>query len=119
MFNDSVVKAFVANPAEKSELSGYELKHRDSGNTIQFSFFTMQFFPPTQKITKPKSDFHKPRNKNKTLSFCYRLKQFKYAYVIFTKTVLFLLHVHVNCFDTRFLIYLFIYFILNLFTVDC
>ena len=28
----------------------------DLGSTIQFSFFTMQFFPPTEKIMIPKYD---------------------------------------------------------------
>ena len=30
-------------------LSGFELTYRDSGNTIHFSIFTMQIFPPSQK----------------------------------------------------------------------
>ena len=34
--------------------TGYELTCRDLGNTIQFSFFMMQFFQPSQKITIPK-----------------------------------------------------------------
>ena len=37
--------------------TGFELTYRDSGNTIHFSFFTIQFFPPTQKITMPKKVF--------------------------------------------------------------
>ena len=32
----------------------FELTYWDSGNTIDFSFFTIQFLPPTQKITIPK-----------------------------------------------------------------
>ena len=34
--------------------TGFELTYRDSGNTIHFSIFTMQIFPPSQKITIPK-----------------------------------------------------------------
>ena len=39
------------------ETAMYELTYRDSGNTIQFSFFAIQFFPPTQKIAIPKCKF--------------------------------------------------------------
>ena len=48
--------------------AGFELMYRDSGNMIQFSFFTIQFFLPTQKITMPKYDkffFCKPETKTK------------------------------------------------------
>ena len=31
-------------------IQGFELMYRDSGNTIDFSFF-MQIFPPSLKIT--------------------------------------------------------------------
>ena len=34
--------------------SRFELMYRDSGNIMHFSFFTIQFFPPTQKISIPK-----------------------------------------------------------------
>ena len=30
---------------------GFELTSHDSGNTIHFSIFKMQVFPPSQKIT--------------------------------------------------------------------
>ena len=29
------------------DIAGFELAYRDSGNTIYFSFFTIQFLPPT------------------------------------------------------------------------
>ena len=32
-------------------ISGFELTYRHSGNTIDFSFFTMQIFPSSLKIT--------------------------------------------------------------------
>ena len=38
-----------------------ELAYRDSGNTIHFSFFTTQFFPPSLLITIPK---HNIKRKN-------------------------------------------------------
>ena len=34
--------------------SGFELKYRHFENMMHFSFFTILFFPPTQKITIPK-----------------------------------------------------------------
>ena len=37
--------------------AGFELTYRDSQNTIHFSFFTIQFFPPSLKITIPKQSF--------------------------------------------------------------
>ena len=53
--------------------SGYELMYRDLGKWMHFSFFTIQFFTPTQKITVSKKYlFPKPRHKNETLSCCYR-----------------------------------------------
>ena len=33
---------------------GFEVMYHHSGNTMHFSFFTIRFFPPTQKITIPK-----------------------------------------------------------------
>ena len=38
----------------KLGLSGFELMYCDLGNAMHFSFLTIQFFPPTQKITIPK-----------------------------------------------------------------
>ena len=38
-------------------LTGYELTYCDLGNARPFSFFTMQFFPATQKIAVPKYKF--------------------------------------------------------------
>ena len=35
-------------------IPGFELTYFDSGNMMYFSFFTIQFFPPTQKIMIPK-----------------------------------------------------------------
>ena len=35
---------------------GFELAYRDSGNMIHFPIFTMQIFPPSQKITILKYD---------------------------------------------------------------
>lgn len=32
----------------------FELTYQDAGNTIHFSFFLMQLFPPSQKTTIPK-----------------------------------------------------------------
>ena len=37
-----------------SVYTGFKLTYRDSGNSIHFSIFTMQVFPPSQKITIPK-----------------------------------------------------------------
>ena len=34
--------------------AGFELMHRDLGNTIHFSIITIQIFPPGQNITIPK-----------------------------------------------------------------
>ena len=48
------------------------------------------------------SFFHKPRNKNKALSFCYVKNNFNMCMSLFMKTFLFLQHVHMNCFDKRF-----------------
>ena len=36
------------------DFTGFELMYGDSGNTMHCSFFTIQFFPPTQKITMPR-----------------------------------------------------------------
>ena len=38
---------YVAKP-------GFELMYHDSGKTMHFLFFTIKFFPPTQKIAIPK-----------------------------------------------------------------
>ena len=38
-------------------LTGYELTYCDLGNARPFSFFTMQFFPATQKIAVPRYKF--------------------------------------------------------------
>ena len=40
---------------DTSYQSEFKLMYRDSGN-MHFSFFTIKFFPPTQKITIPKKD---------------------------------------------------------------
>ena len=37
----------------------FELTYRDLGNTMQFSFFTAQFFPPTQRMAIPKNNIKK------------------------------------------------------------
>ena len=42
---------------EKSVMTGFELRY--FGNTIRFSFFTTQFFPPTQKTAIPKHSIKK------------------------------------------------------------
>ena len=44
-------------------IQGFELMYRDSGNTIDFSFFTMQIFPPSLKITVLK------QNKEREIEF--------------------------------------------------
>ena len=60
----------------------YELAYCDSRNMRQFSFFTMQFFPPTQKIVIPNiSFFFKKQKQNWFLLLL--LKQFHYTYIIF------------------------------------
>ena len=43
--------------------------YRDSGNTIQFSFFTIVFSPPIQKITIPKCKFYFSELEKKTKLF--------------------------------------------------
>ena len=48
---DSLQKAAAIN---RCEYSGFELTYRDSGSTNHFLIFTMQIFPPSQKITIPK-----------------------------------------------------------------
>ena len=46
------IKKFYNKDFQKnSEQAWFELTYRDSGNTIHFSIFTMQFFPSSQKIT--------------------------------------------------------------------
>ena len=38
---------------EEDIVSGFQLTYCDLGNTIHFSIFMMQIFPPSQKITIP------------------------------------------------------------------
>ena len=84
-------------------MSGYELTYPGSRNMIQFSFFTI-VFPPIQNVTIPKCKFYFVNRKTITKPFlAVTVKiDFQYAYHLFTKAVLLLLYVHVNCFDTRF-----------------
>ena len=42
--------------------TGFELTYCGSGNSIHFSFFTMQFFPPSLKITIPKHNVKMKKN---------------------------------------------------------
>ena len=48
--------------------------YRDSGNTIQFSFFTIEFSPPIQKITIPKCKFYFSELKKKKLFLVVTIK---------------------------------------------
>ena len=43
-------------------VAGFELMYRDSRNAIHFSFFMMQFFPPSLKITIPKHNIKRENN---------------------------------------------------------
>ena len=71
------------------------------------TFFTMQFFPPTLKIIKPKYDFlfvfcfvffwTKKWTQNSFLLLPLKTISI-WARHFFMKKVMFLLHVHVNCF---------------------
>ena len=45
------------------KMRGFELKYRDSGNTIHFSFLTTQFFLPSQKITITKHNIKRKKNR--------------------------------------------------------
>ena len=53
----------------KNSKSGYESRYYDSGNTIQFSFFMMQFSPFTWKVFIPKYKFFSVTKKQKQNSF--------------------------------------------------
>ena len=46
---------------KSKEKSGFELTYCNSGNTIHFSFFSMQFFPPSLKIAIPKYNIKKEK----------------------------------------------------------
>ena len=80
--------------------SGFKLTYRDSGRLVHFSFLTMQFFLHCQNMTTSKYDIVFIRNK--TIFCCYGSKRlFQYPCVMFYKKVLLLLHVNVNCLETR------------------
>ena len=65
----------------------YELMYCDLENLIYFSFFAVQFFPSTQKISLPK------------YSFFFLIREAKAK----LKNILLLPHMHINCLDARFL----------------
>ena len=76
------------------------------GNMIQFSFFMIQFLPPTKKITIPKYNFFFANWETKTkLSLIVTIKiNFNLHMPFFNEIffVLLLLHVHLNCVDIKF-----------------
>ena len=45
---------FMTTRLSPSLIAGFELMYHDSGNTMHFSFFKRQFYPPTQEIKIPK-----------------------------------------------------------------
>ena len=49
--------------------TGFKLMYHDLGNTIHFSFFMMQFFPPSLKIMIPKNNFLVSFNHKEKLCF--------------------------------------------------
>ena len=64
---------------EANHISDFELTYHDSGNLIHFPVFTMQTFPPSQKILIPKYNtvsYSKTEKQNfystvaKTISIC-------------------------------------------------
>ena len=63
--------------------TGFELMHHDSGNTIHFSIFTMQIFPPSKKITIPKYNGVSYSYTEKL--FLLLLKTISYACVMFNE----------------------------------
>ena len=60
--------------------TGFELTYRDSGNTIHFSFFTTQFFPPSLKVMIPK---HNVKIKN---NFYFNFRE-KLCFTEFSKRI--------------------------------
>ena len=78
------------------DCSGFELTYRDSGNTIHFSFFTIQVFPPTQKITIPKKvSVSQTEEQNQNSFLLLRLKTISIdAYLTFIKVVMLFLFWH-------------------------
>ena len=81
--------------------SGLKLTYCDLRNMVHFSFPTMLFFPPSQKITTPKYD---SLCNKQSYFFLLQLKTiyFNIHVSCFMRTVLLLLRVNVNCFKTRF-----------------
>ena len=70
-------------------VSGFELKICDSGNMIHFSIFTIQIFPPSQRITIPKYNTvsYSETEKQNFLSapFKNNFKQFQYVCIMFSE----------------------------------
>ena len=69
-------------------VSGFKLTYHDSGNKIQFSFFTMQFFPTSLENMIPKHDIKKQKEffslmEQQKLFCCYHQKRFQYQPVMF------------------------------------
>ena len=53
-FSHSIVCYLQTRWQSKIEKSGLKLTYGDFGNIMHFSFFTVQYFPPTQKTMIPK-----------------------------------------------------------------